>query len=1124
MKTKLAIPPSLPQNEPPQFAQGTPMPGFDDDQQSTVNLAWGKLLVERLKAEERGELLDGADVVAAGPDAADQLREFLAGRAEVESHAKGLALTDLVVGHQEFPRRFGNFELLEEIARGGRGIVYRAEQLNLNRLVAIKVILEGELASSSDKQRFIAEAQAVAKLKHPNIVAVYDSATVGDQCYFAMELVEGQSLADVIRDQPLAGQVAAGYVADIAKAIQFAHDNGILHRDLKPSNVLLSAAGQIKVTDFGFAKQLNNAEQQTITGQILGTPSYMPPEQALGDHSQLGPTTDVYAIGALLYELLTGRPPFRAESTMETLRQVIELDPPAPRTLNPSVPRELEIITLKCLAKHPLGRYASAKELGDDVERYLRDEPIQARPPSVSGRLWRWSRRNRGWAAAILLSVATLVAMSIATLLISNAMSVSAGRESLLQMQSIEPATGWSDRVWDVVVQAANVGKDHTLQSQAILSLSGLDAERATHYAGFGGEQVVWNESGSRLLMATITNTSPPIRGVQEYDCYTGKLASLGSMGDGPIAYLPGDVPVQLAMDEARNAFELRRLSDRKLLHRYSFSADRQSAAAAQPVFSADGSAFAAAIVDEAGKKVLLVWSQASPEVPPVRITRDVEAAECTALALSPDGKLLATGDAAGHLQVLNISTASLVRQFRVGRHRIHCLSFARDKLTTIGIKPQSLADEWLIATGDAGGHVAVWNAGTGTPRAFCHGSTYDVYQVAFSPDGMTLASAGRGPARLWDLATGRQLLEISSNDFAIALAFSPDARRLAIGSQRAFSPGDVAIWDLQFHRGVKQFRGLAAPISKLAYSADEQVLAVLAHDWQVGIWTTKTGTLQCVLDMPAGMVADNAAIALNADGTELAFSSGASALVVRVADGSVIEQWKLPSGYADLLSFHSPQELRLFRMEGFNGRRVAQIRNLRGKTPLEPLATITDFARHVFMATSSPSQPYVVIDGLGGDDGKSRLLRAYDWTTGKCVSSLPTATTAIYSTLAMDSARPVVAALVANVPAKKRIDVFDLPGGEVRLSTPVEPLALFIDKDLVAAGGSGVADNYGVTLYRLATAEPLATFDVNAAAPAAAMFNSDGSEFVWGRRDGTVAIADLERVRAHLKSVQLEW
>jgi eukaryotic-like serine/threonine-protein kinase len=1100
------------------------MPGFDNDQQSTVNLGLGKLLAERLKAEERGDPSDRADFIAAHPDAADQLLEFLEGKAEIESLASGLALTDLIVSRQEFPRRFGNFDLLDEIARGGRGIVYRAEQLNLNRLVAVKVILEGELASAPDKQRFIAEAQAVAQLKHPNIVAVYDSGAVGDQCYFAMELVDGQSLADVIRDQPLPGQIAAAYVSDIAKAIQYAHDNGILHRDLKPSNVLLNGAGQIKVTDFGFAKQLNNAQQQTVTGQILGTPSYMPPEQALGDHSQLGPTTDVYALGALLYELLTGRPPFRAESTMETLRQVIELDPPALRTLNPSVPRELEIITLKCLAKNPLGRYARVKDLGDDVGRYLRDEPIQARPPSVSGRLWRWSRRNRGWAAAILLSVTTLMATLIATLLISNAMSVSAGRESLLQMQSIEPATGWSDRVWDVVVEAANVGKDHTLQSQAILSLSGLDAERATHFPDFGGEQVVWNESGSRLLMATITNTSPPIRGVQEYDCNTGKLASLGSIGNGPIAYLPGDVAVQLAIDAAGAAFELWRLSDRKLWHRYLLPADCRAAAAPQPVFSADGSAFAAAAVDEAGKKVLLVWSQASPEVPPVRITRDVEAAECTALALSPDGKLLATGDSAGHLQVFDVSKASLVEQFRVGRHRIHGLSLARDRLRIIGSDQQPRASEWLIATGDAGGHVAVWNVGTGTPRAFCHGSTYDVYQVAFSPDGMTLASAGRGPARLWDLATGRQLLEISSNDFAIALAFSPNARRLAIGSRRAFSLGDVAIWDLQFDRGVQQFRGLAAPISKLAYSADENVLAALAHDWQVGIWNTETGMLHSILDMPAGVVADNAAIALNADGTELAFSSGTSALVVRTSDGTVVERWSLPAGGVDLLSFNSPQELRLFRIEGFNGRRVAQIRNLRGKPPTEPVATITDFPRHVFMATSSPSQPYVVVDGLGGDDGKTRMVRAYDWAMGKCVQSLPTATTAIYSTMTFDSVRPAVAVLVATAPAKKRIDVFELPGGAVRSSIPVEPLALFIDKDLVAAGGSVVADNYGVTLYRLETAETLATFDVNAAAPAAAMFNKAGTNLVWGRADGTVAVAELERVRTQLNSIELDW
>lgn len=290
---------------------------------------------------------------------------------------------------------FGDYELIEEIARGGMGVVFKARQTSLNRTVAVKMILAGQFAGSADVQRFQVEAQAAAHLQHPNIVAIHEVGEYQDQHYYSMDYIEGHSLSDLARQNPLPARDAARYVATICQAIGYAHDKGILHRDLKPSNVLIDADDQPQITDFGLAKRLHDDSEMTATGQALGTPSYMPPEQASGNRETIGPTADVYSIGAILYELLTGRPPFRAETPLDTLMQVIENEAAPPRLLNSSISRDLETICLKCLEKDPQRRYATAHQLAEDLERYLADEPIVARPVGLAERSRRWARKQR---------------------------------------------------------------------------------------------------------------------------------------------------------------------------------------------------------------------------------------------------------------------------------------------------------------------------------------------------------------------------------------------------------------------------------------------------------------------------------------------------------------------------------------------------------------------------------------------------------------------------------------------------------------------------------------------------------------------------------------------------------
>ena len=305
-------------------------------------------------------------------------------------------------------RYFGDYELLGEIARGGMGVVYKARQVNLNRIVALKMILAGNFASEEDVQRFRTEAEAAANLDHPGIVPIYEIGLHEGQHFFSMGYVDGCSLADRVRNGPLPPKEAAELTKKIAEAIAFAHSRNVIHRDLKPANVLLDQNGEPKVTDFGLARITDTDSGMTRTGAVMGTPSYMPPEQAAGKTTEVGPLSDVYSLGAILYCLLTGRPPFQAANPIDTLKQVMEREPVAPRVLVPSTSKDLETICLKCLQKDATKRYASARELVADLARWQNGEPIKARAISRIERLLRWCRRH-----PLLMSLAATVLITI---------------------------------------------------------------------------------------------------------------------------------------------------------------------------------------------------------------------------------------------------------------------------------------------------------------------------------------------------------------------------------------------------------------------------------------------------------------------------------------------------------------------------------------------------------------------------------------------------------------------------------------------------------------------------------------------------------------------------------------
>jgi WD40 repeat protein len=382
------------------------------------------ILHDYLEAIDAGQKPDRDALLRQHPDLAADLHSFFADESKLKDLALSLRSSEPTMDSHAGSalaaplatvRYFGDYELLEEIARGGMGVVFKAKQVSLNRVVALKMILAGQLASASDVQRFRTEAEAAANLDHPHIVPIYEVGEHNSQHYFSMKLIEGGSLTQVIPELVSQPRAAARLVTTVARAVHYAHQRGILHRDLKPANILLATLGLRSpladftpyVTDFGLAKRVEE-EGVTRTGAVVGTPSYMAPEQAAGKKS-LTTAADVYSLGAILYELLTGRPPFRGLTPLETLLQVMEREPQAPRTLNQRLDRDLETICLKCLEKEPQCRYGSAEALADDLERWQRGEPIRARPSTVWERTTKWARRRP--AVATLLSTLMLMCL-----------------------------------------------------------------------------------------------------------------------------------------------------------------------------------------------------------------------------------------------------------------------------------------------------------------------------------------------------------------------------------------------------------------------------------------------------------------------------------------------------------------------------------------------------------------------------------------------------------------------------------------------------------------------------------------------------------------------------------------
>ncbi len=748
-------------------------------------------------------------------------------------------------GRVAFPRPFGAYELLSEIARGGMGIVYKARQVTLNRLVALKVITAGELSSPDFVRRFRLEAEAAARLDHPHIVPIYEIGEFDGRPFFSMKLIDGETLRGRVgqADSAEGQRRVASLVATLARAVHYAHQRGIVHRDLKPNNVLLDSQGQVQLTDFGLAKLVENESVITKTMAVLGTPSYMAPEQARGDTKNLTTAADIYGLGAILYELLTGQPPFAGGTTLETIRQVLDKEPRRPTTLNPKTDRDLETICLKCLEKDPLQRYGSAEALADDLERWLRHEPIAARAASRLDRFAKWTRRHP--------SVAVLLAGLLISLALGFALTLwqSAARQRALvegRRSLYSARIGLVEQAW---------ARGHVNRARTLLdSLGPHDGQEDLR--GFEWRylsRICHDES-----FFTLADEQRPVEAV-------------AGSPDGRLLALAGGKPFVTLWD----------IASREAIARIRTTNGNYTVA-----FSPDGKWIAAAGQDA----VIRVFEVASRrELFELR----GHSRPIGNVTFSPDGKWLASAS----------MPDGVVKLWNLTDHTAKTLAGGlANEYATTAFSPDSSMLAW--SAGDR--TIRLTEIATGaslatlTPSALGgHNGLAD--SLAFSPDGIWLASVGKDyMVRLWDVKARREVATIPGhNALVTSVAFSPDSQSLVTGC----ADGTLRLWNVEAKTSLTALKGHEMWVNSVAFLPDGQTIVSGGDDGNVKFWKFARERPAMPVEMhrssqaavpptqATGDVEPTEGIFLRQDASEVTFSSDGARMMV-LDDRPVIQLW----------------------------------------------------------------------------------------------------------------------------------------------------------------------------------------------------------------------------------------
>src|SRR5262245_18895752 len=721
--------------------------------------------------------------------------------------------------------RLSRYELLEEIARGGMGVVYRARDPALNRIVALKMILTGQFASERDVKRFRAEAEAAARLDHPNIVPIYEVGAQDGRPFFCMKFMEDGTLTKRLaaRTEPLDCRQAASLLVKIARAVHHAHQHAILHRDLKPGNILLDAQGEPHVSDFGLAKCLDSGAGLTLSGAMVGSPGYMSPEQAAGKSERLTTTSDTYSLGALLYELLTGQPPFKADTPLATMKRVIEEEPRKPSALNPAVDRDLDTICLKCLEKDPQRRYASAESLADDVERWLRHEPIRARPSAPIERLGKWMRRNPKVAAlAILLLTVFVLALGVGTWM---SYRIAAAKNEAVKA-NVRLAKDLRDLQWQKLEELASAGKrpdalaylsrflrdspkDEVAASRVISMLSlrnfVLPVARPLLHEG-PVNSAVFSADGTRVVTASNDGT------VKLWDAKSGKM----------LAHFDHPGPVRRA-EFVGTTYQVLSLCDDEQVRAWRengtaiFSTKVSSALPEAVKLSPDGRWFAALI----DTNTIRLFDSKDGQVCGHSIPlHDLH----PRLEFSPDSQRLVLRNRFREAELCKVPSG----EFAVGPIQaggvITVMAFSRD------------SSRLFIGCGEGRGVVFDAHSGSLIKELPTHHN--DILGAEFSSDGEVLAVIGYAqPVRIWSTRTWELVCPpFDAAIMHVGFRIAPDSKRIVT----FFQHGGAKLRDVLSGELLAEPFEHDGPIADVRFSPDGGELLSASQDATARLWNTR--------------------------------------------------------------------------------------------------------------------------------------------------------------------------------------------------------------------------------------------------------------------------------------------